>query len=95
MQGVDAYNNDYYWWGGNLEGVKTSPVSLSVPNQLVYSAHDYGPTEYGQSWFDGSTTASSLGTVWTHHRGYVAKNERTAVKEVDWTRAMSNNSARL
>ena len=72
VEGTDAYNNDYYWWGGNLEGVKNSPVVLSVANQLVYSAHDYGPTEYGQSWFTGSTTASSLDTVWTNHWGYIA-----------------------
>ena len=48
VEGVDAYNNDYYWWGGNLEGVQNSPVTLSVANQLVYSAHDYGPSVYSQ-----------------------------------------------
>ena len=74
VEGTDAYNNDYYWWGGNLEGVANSPVTLSVANQLVYSAHDYGPTEYQQSWFNGSTTAASLDAVWTAHWGYVAKN---------------------
>ncbi len=74
VEGVDAYNNDYYWWGGNLEGVSKSPVNLSVPGQIVYSAHDYGPTEYGQSWFNASTTASSLNSVWTTHWGYIAQN---------------------
>ncbi len=74
VEGVDAYNNDFYWWGGNLEGVRNSPVTLSVSNQLVYSAHDYGPSVYGQSWFNSSTTPSSLNTVWTNHWGYVAKN---------------------
>ncbi len=74
VEGTDAYNNDYYWWGGNLEGVQNSPVSLSVANQLVYSAHDYGPSVYGQSWFNGSTTYSSLSSVWTTHWAYVEKN---------------------
>ena len=75
VEGVDAYtSSDYYWWGGNLEGVSHSPVTLSVANQLVYSAHDYGPSVYGQSWFNGSTTAASLDSVWTTHWGYVAKN---------------------
>ncbi len=74
VEGTDAYNNDYYWWGGNLEGVTNSPVVLSVPGQLVYSAHDYGPSVYGQSWFNGSTTAASLAQVWTTHWGFVAKN---------------------
>lgn len=74
VEGVDAYNNDYYWWGGNLEGVSNSPVVLTTANQLVYSAHDYGPTEYGQTWFSGSTTPASLDAVWTQHWGYIAKN---------------------
>ncbi len=74
VEGVDAYNNDYYWWGGNLEGVAKSPVVLSVPGQLVYSAHDYGPTEYGQPWFNSSTTPGSLGSVWSSHWGYISQN---------------------
>ncbi len=74
VEGTDAYNNDYYWWGGNLEGVQNSPVSLSVANQLVYSAHDYGPSVYGQTWFNGSTTYSSLSSVWITHWAYVEKN---------------------
>ncbi|GAC1516438.1 MAG: hypothetical protein NVS1B11_37130 [Terriglobales bacterium] len=74
VEGVDAYNNDYYWWGGNLEGVRNSPVTLSITNRLVYSAHDYGPHEYGQSWFNGSTTYSSLSTVWNNHWGYLVQS---------------------
>jgi endoglucanase len=74
VEGVDAYNNDYYWWGGNLEGVRNSPVTLSIANKLVYSAHDYGPHEYGQSWFNGNTTYSSLSTVWNNHWGYIVQN---------------------
>ncbi len=72
VEGVDAYNNDYYWWGGNLEGVANSPVTLAVPNQLVYSAHDYGPTEYGQSWFPNDS-AASLNAVWSKHWSYISE----------------------
>ena len=74
VEGTDAYNNDYYWWGGNLEGVRNSPVTLSTPNRLVYSAHDYGPHEYGQSWFSDSTSYSSLYTVWTNHWGFITQS---------------------
>jgi endoglucanase len=74
VEGTDAYNGDWYWWGGNLLGVRNSPVTLSVPNQLVYSAHDYGPQLYQQNWFNGSTTAASLSTVWTNHWGYISQN---------------------
>ena len=73
VEGVDAYDNDYYWWGGNLEGVRNSPVTLAVPNQLVYSPHDYGPSVYGQPWFNSSTTAASLATVWTNHWAFIAQ----------------------
>ena len=38
VEGVETYDNDYYWWGGNLAGAKTAPVRLSNPAQLVYSA---------------------------------------------------------
>lgn len=47
---------DYYgtWWGGNLRGVKEHPIDLGkYQNQLVYSAHDYGPIVYNQTWFQG------------------------------------------
>lgn len=75
VEGTDAYtSSDYYWWGGNLEGVQSAPVVLNVPNQLVYSAHDYGPSVYGQSWFNDSTTYSSLSSVWNTHWAYISKN---------------------
>src|SRR5215475_13614327 len=41
VEGVEAFNNDFYWWGGNLMGAATAPVRLNAPNRLVYSAHDY------------------------------------------------------
>ena len=72
VEGTDCYNGDCDWWGGNLEGVQNSPVILSVPNQLVYSAHDYGPNLYVQSWFNSGTTYASLAAVWTKFWGYIS-----------------------
>ncbi|WP_260703108.1 glycoside hydrolase family 5 protein [Edaphobacter flagellatus] len=72
VEGVDAVNNDFYWWGGNLEGVRHAPVHLDVANQLVYSAHDYGPNEYHQKWFNGAT-AASLEAVFNRHWGYISR----------------------
>ena len=74
VEGVDAYENDFYWWGGNLEGVRTAPVRLAVANPLVYSAHDYGPTESGQSWFTPTMTDASLSAVWTKHWAYISQD---------------------
>ncbi len=46
VEGNDCYNGTCGWQGGNLMGVATNPVTLNVANQLVYSAHDYGPNLY-------------------------------------------------
>jgi len=72
VEGVDCYNNDCDFWGGNLEGAKTNPLLLAVTQRLVYSAHDYGPSEYQQNWFNGGTTTQSLDAVWTKFWGYLS-----------------------
>jgi endoglucanase len=72
VEGVDEYNNDWGWWGGNLEGAQANPVTLTVGSRVAYSAHDYGPTEYQQSWFNSSTTQSSLDSVWTRFWAYLS-----------------------
>lgn len=72
VEGTDCYSGDCDWWGGNLEGVKSNPVVLSVPNRLVYSAHDYGPALFQQTWFNGSTNFSSLSGVWNKFWRYVS-----------------------
>jgi endoglucanase len=74
VEGTDEYNNNYYFWGGNLMGVQTSPIQLNTANQLVYSVHDYGPHESPQAWFNGSTTYSSLVTTWTSYWAYISLN---------------------
>ena len=73
VEGTDAYGGSQYWWGGNLEGVAHAPVVLATAHQLVYSAHDYGPREHRQPWFDGATTLRSLSEVWTRHWAYISK----------------------
>jgi len=74
VEGTDCYNGDCDWWGGNLEGAANSPVVLSVPNQLIYSAHDYGPILFVQNWFNSATTAGSLEQVWTRYWAYLSLN---------------------
>lgn len=54
--------------GGDPNGLRAP-----VYNQVVYSAHDYGPALYRQSWFNSSTcytsgcSASSLADIWTRY----------------------------
>ncbi|WP_426636244.1 glycoside hydrolase family 5 protein [Planosporangium sp. 12N6] len=52
VEGIEKYQNVYYWWGGNLMGARDNPVRLSDPSKLVYSAHDYSPNVYNQRWFN-------------------------------------------
>jgi endoglucanase len=59
------------WWGGNLQGAADYPVRLNVANRLVYSAHDYGPKLFRQSWFNSATTYQSLTQVWRTNWGYL------------------------
>jgi endoglucanase len=75
VEGTDTKENNSYWWGGNLLGVKSAPVVLDVKHQLVYSAHDYGPVLYPQSWFNAKTTPASLDALWTEMWGYVSQDK--------------------
>jgi len=73
VEGIEQYHGDAYWWGGNLEGAGQYPVRLSVPDKLVYSAHDYGPEVYKQSWLKASNFPNNLPGVWQKHWAYLQK----------------------
>jgi len=72
VEGNDCYSGVCGWQGGNLIGVANFPVTLSVPNQLAYSAHDYGPNLFQQAWFNSSTTLSSLESIWNLYWAYIS-----------------------
>lgn len=67
----NSANGDSTWWGGDLEGVAQYPVTLTTAGHVVYSAHDYGPNLFQQTWFNSSTTPSSLDAVWNKFWGYI------------------------
>ncbi|MBV9488255.1 MAG: glycoside hydrolase family 5 protein [Verrucomicrobia bacterium] len=79
VEGVERLGNDVYWWGGNLAAAGASPVQLSVPNQLVYSAHDYCASVYPQPWFSDPSYPRNLPAVWEAHWGYLAKGNLAPV----------------
>src|SRR5216683_1372576 len=74
VEGIEQYHGDAYWWGGNLEGAGQYPVRLSVADKLVYSAHDYGPEVYKQSWLKASNFPHNLPEVWQQHWAYLQKH---------------------
>jgi endoglucanase len=59
-------------------GGSASSLGTAVNNQIVYSAHEYGPTLFQQSWFNSSTcyksgcSSSSLVDVWNSNWAYIA-----------------------
>ena len=73
VEGVELYGNDSFWWGGNLKGAVEYPVRLKVPNQLVYSSHDYGPGVYRQTWFDAPGFPANMPAIWRDHWGYLVE----------------------
>ncbi|HLV57831.1 MAG TPA: glycoside hydrolase family 5 protein [Natronosporangium sp.] len=71
VEGVETVDNDFYWWGGNLAAAKEAPVRLSHPEQLVYSAHDYGPGVWKQSWFSTPDFPENLPGMWHEKWAYL------------------------
>ncbi|WP_431284388.1 Calx-beta domain-containing protein [Humitalea sp. 24SJ18S-53] len=71
VEGVGAYQNDYYWWGGQLEGVRDDPVVLNVANKVVYSPHDYPNSVYAQPWFQAADFKDKLAEEFREHWGYI------------------------
>ena len=74
VEGVQHVGADTYWWGGNLSAVAEAPVRLSRPQQLVYSAHDYGPHESWQTWFAPPAFPQDLSGVWQEHWAYLQES---------------------
>jgi aryl-phospho-beta-D-glucosidase BglC (GH1 family) len=71
VEGVGNYQGDYYWWGGQLEGVRDDPVVLQQANKLVYSPHDYPNSIYPNSWFEGPNFKDNLPNVFREHWGFI------------------------
>lgn len=74
VQGVEQYQGDWYWWGGNLLGAREQPVRLNVPNRLIYSTHVYGPGVYPQPWFSAPDFPENMPAIWDSHWGYLQKD---------------------
>jgi endoglucanase len=71
VEGIDNFDGHSYWWGGDLAGAKRYPVQLSVPNHLVYEAHDYGPGVSYQTWFGAKNFPDNLPGIWERNWAYL------------------------
>ncbi len=71
VEGVGTYQGQSYWWGGNLMGVKDRPITLNVPNRVVYSPHDYPNSVWAQPWFQTADFGANLPNVFRQAWGYI------------------------
>jgi aryl-phospho-beta-D-glucosidase BglC (GH1 family) len=71
VEGIQTYQGQSTWWGGNLMGAGKYPVVLNIPNHVVYSPHDYPASVYDQTWFNASNYPNNLPSVWDQFWGYL------------------------
>ncbi len=71
VEGVEEFEGETYWWGGNLKGAAQYPVRLNDPSKLMYSPHEYGPTVYPQTWFEEPTFPSNMAAIWEENFNYL------------------------
>jgi aryl-phospho-beta-D-glucosidase BglC (GH1 family) len=60
-------------YGANLTQVTNYPVQLNVPNQLVYSPHDYPQSVADQPRYHDPSYPANLPGLWDINWGYLAK----------------------
>lgn len=71
VEGLRFYRDNYYWWGGELEGVRDFPIKLALGNRLVYSTHDYPASIWTQPWFSDPAYPVNLDAVWEKYWGFI------------------------
>ena len=71
VEGIRQWNDNWYWWGGGLEPVKTMPIVLNKSGRLVYSPHDYPGSVSDQPWFHDPDYPNNLPAVWEKHWGFI------------------------
>lgn len=85
----DAEDERYKWstfWGGNLTGVRNTPVTIEHQDKVVYSPHEYGSFLAGvpvPPWFDpvaavgtdykGKLFPENMPDVWKREWGYIVE----------------------
>jgi hypothetical protein len=68
---------------GDLSGVATDPVTLTIPNKVVYSVHEYPPDLSGNGSYNVSQQIAAMNAGW----GYLETNNIAPV----WIGEMGSN----
>jgi len=101
VEGIELYQNESYWWGGNLAPVQYAPIILNVPNKVVYSPHDYPNSIYNQPWFNHLDYPNNLPDHFRKAWGYIFETEQAPIligemgskfqdsKDMEWMEKMT------
>jgi aryl-phospho-beta-D-glucosidase BglC (GH1 family) len=73
VEGIEEYNGENYWWGGNLAGVESDPITAIPEENLVYSPHEYGPEVYDQEWFSDDSFPDNMPDIWDEYFWFIYK----------------------
>ena len=92
IEGIQTYAGQSYFWGGNLMGVASHPIALNIPNKLVYSPHDYGPSVANQPWFSDPSYPNNLPSIYDQYWGYIYKNSTAPIWVGEMGGAITSNS---
>ncbi|MGD1882969.1 MAG: cellulase family glycosylhydrolase [Paracoccaceae bacterium] len=73
VEGVETYQGESHWWGGNLQGVADRPVILSADDKLVYSPHEYATSVFEQPYFNeaGYDPETTLPGIFRENWGFI------------------------
>ncbi|MET3805322.1 aryl-phospho-beta-D-glucosidase BglC (GH1 family) [Nakamurella sp. UYEF19] len=74
VEGVEqTAKGTFAQWGGALEDVAAHPLTLKIPHQLVYSAHDYPSSVNSHPWFSAANYPANMPGVWDRNFGFIQK----------------------
>lgn len=73
VEGVETYQGDSHWWGGNLQGVADRPIVLNADDKLVYSPHEYATSVFEQPYFTeaGYDPETTLPQIFSENWGFI------------------------
>jgi len=80
------------FWGEDLIGVRTAPITLSGADQLVYSPHTYGPSVYNQPYFSDGSFPNNMPAIWNDHWGFIPALTGKAVVIGEWGGPMTGTT---
>ena len=91
-----SHSGYQHFWGGNLEGVRASPLELSVPMRLVYSPHIYGPPVHEDvPYFRDAAYPHNLDAIWDAQFGNITSHGDAPVVIGEWGGPFADNSTAM